>query len=76
MRVVEFLLALLARRAEVMTAHCHHIVAAVCRRVPDRLVLAHQEQGNGRCDAAERAWIGPDVNMVPGAGVRQTCLDS
>ena len=41
MSIVQFLLPLLARRAEVVTPNCYHIVTAVRRRVPDRLVLAH-----------------------------------
>lgn len=41
MRVVLLLHALAAGRAEIVTTHGYHVVAAVRRGFVDRLVLAH-----------------------------------
>lgn len=43
MRIVEFLVPLLACRAEIVAADCDDVVTAIGRGVPDRFVLAHQE---------------------------------
>lgn len=69
MSVVFLLESLLARRVQVVAAGRNDVVAAVCRGVVDRLVLAHEADGDLRCNAAERSWVGADVDGVPGAGV-------
>lgn len=73
-RVVFLLEALLAGRAQVMAADGHDVVAAVGRRVVDGLVLAHEEEGDRRGEAAQTARVGPDVDAVPCAGVGEAGL--
>ena len=46
MAVVLFLLHLLAGDEHIVTAGSDHVVTAIGRRVPDRLVLAHEQNGN------------------------------
>lgn len=74
MRVVQLLLALLARCSQVVAAHRHHVVAAVRRRVVDGLVLAHEEEGDRGRDTAEGSRVCADVDMMPGAGIGETGL--
>ena len=74
MRVVLFLEALLASRVQVAAADGDNVIAAVSRRVEDRLVLAHQRNGNLRGDAAERARVATHIDEVPGARVGETGL--
>lgn len=74
MGVVLLLEALLARGAQVMAADGHDIVAAVGRGVVDGLVLAHEEEGDGGGDAAERAAVGAHIDVVPCARVGKTSL--
>jgi hypothetical protein len=68
-RVVLLLEALLSRRPQVAAAYRDDIVSAVCRRVVDGLVLAHEEEGDGGSQAAEGARVGADVDIVPCARV-------
>lgn len=76
MRVVQLLLALLARCSQVVAAHRHYVVAAVRRRVIDGLVLAHEEEGDRGRDTSEGSRICADIDMVPGAGVGETGLEA
>ncbi|GAB1209851.1 hypothetical protein APSETT445_008639 [Aspergillus pseudonomiae] len=73
-RVVLLLEALLAGGLQVVTAHSDDIVTAVGGGVIDRLVLAHQEEGDGGSKPAETARVGADVDMVPGPRVGETGL--
>lgn len=74
MRVVLLLEPLLARRVQVPAANGDHVVTAIGRWIPYRLVFAHERDGDLRGDAAEGARVGADVYNVPGATVRQACL--
>lgn len=74
MRVVLLLEALLAGGLQVVATNSDDIVTAVGGRVIDRLVLAHQEEGDGGSKPAEAARIGADVDMVPGPRVGETGL--
>jgi hypothetical protein len=51
--VVPLLEAFLACRVKIMASDSNNIVTTVRRRVIDRLVLAHEEERNGRGEAAE-----------------------
>ena len=74
MSVVQFLKSLIARRVQVPAARSHDIVSAICRGVVDRLVLAHEDQGDGGRDATQAAWIRANVDLVPYSRVRETGL--
>ena len=74
MRVVQLLEPLLAGCPEVVAARNHHVITAICRRVIDRLVLAHQDQGDGRGQATEGTGVGAGIDIVPCAGVGKTGL--
>lgn len=74
MRVVLFLEALLSCRLEVLTSNHYHVVTAVCRRVVDGLVLAHEDKGDRRGQAAQGAFIGTGIDIVPCARVGETGL--
>lgn len=76
MAVVLFLVALLAGGVQVVAADGDNVVAAVGRRVPDGLVLAHEGDCDLRGDAAQRARVGADVDEVPCAAVGEVCLRS
>ena len=76
MRVVLLLVPLLAGCMQVMAASCDHVVSAVGRRVPYRLVLAHKEYGDRRGDATKRTRIGTDIDKMPCARVCEAGLDS
>jgi hypothetical protein len=39
-------------------------------------VFAHQGEGYGGCEAAERAWVAGDVYVVPCASVGKAGLES
>lgn len=52
--VVQLLPALLAGRVQGRAVGYHDVVAAVRRRVPDRLVLAHEQDGDARRETPER----------------------
>lgn len=54
MAVVFLLLHLLARHQHVGTSGRDHVIPAVGRRVPDRFMLAHEEDGDAGGEAAER----------------------
>ena len=75
MCMVQFLEPFLARRVQIVAADCHDVVAAVCRWVVDWLVLAHEGEGDGGCEAAEGKGGGADVEEVPGARVGETGLE-
>lgn len=72
--VVLLLEALLACGAQVMAAHGHDVVAAVGRGVVDGLVLAHEEEGDGGGEAAQRAAVGAYVDVMPCARVGKAGL--
>jgi hypothetical protein len=74
MRAVEFLEALLAGCVHVGAVDGHHVVAAVGRWVENRLVLAHEDDGDGGGDAPEGAGIGADVDKVPCARIGEAGL--
>lgn len=76
MSVVLLLESLLSRRLEIVASNDHHVVAAVCRGVVDRLVLAHEDEGDRRGQAAEGTFIGAGVDIVPCARVGETGLRS
>lgn len=75
MRVVLLLKTLLARCVEIVAADGDNVVTAVCGWVIDRLVLAHEDEGNGRGKAAETAAVRADVHEVPCSGVGKSGLD-
>ena len=50
--VVQLLLHLPPRSVHVSTTSSHNIVSAVCRGVPNRFVLAHEDNGDLRGKAA------------------------
>jgi hypothetical protein len=54
----------------------HNVVTTVCRRVVDRLVLAHQDESNTGRQAAERTRVGAGINIVPCPGVGKTGLST
>ena len=74
MRVVLLLKAFLARCVQVMAAGSDNIIAAISRGIPDWLVLAHEEDCDGRGNAAQGAGIGADVDMMPGASISKPRL--
>lgn len=74
MRVVLLLETLLARSAQVVAADSHDVVAAVRGRVVDGLVLAHEEERDGGSDPAQRALVGADIDVVPGARIGEASL--
>jgi hypothetical protein len=74
-RVVLFLKTLLARCVEIVAADSDNVVTAVCGWVIDRLVLAHEDEGNGRGKATETAAVRADVHEVPCSGVGKSGLD-
>lgn len=76
MRVVLLLEPLLAGRPQVVAPDGDYVVAAVGRRVIDGLVFTHEEEGNGRGEATEGPRVGADVDVVPGARVRQAGLQT
>ena len=51
-----------------------NVVSAVSGGIPDGLVLAHQEHGDGGGDAAEGSGVGADINVVPCSRVGKSCL--
>lgn len=57
MSVVLLLVHLLASDAQLRAVRDHHVVTAVGRRVPDRLVLATENGGYPRRQAAKRRWL-------------------
>lgn len=59
---------------QVMAADGHDVVAAVRRRVPDRLVLAHQEYGDGGRESAQAARVAADVYIMPCSRVGEAGL--
>ena len=74
MRVVLLLLHLLAGRVQLRQPRADDVVAAVRTGVVDRLVLAHEGEGDGGGQAAERAGVAAGVDEVPGARVGETGL--
>lgn len=74
MSVVLLLESLLSRRLEIVASNNDHVVAAVCRGVVDWLVLAHEDEGDRRGQAAESTFIGSGVDIVPCARVGETGL--
>lgn len=72
--VILLLEPLLSRGVQVVASNRDDIVAAVGRRVPDGLVLAHQRDGDLRGDATEWTRVRAHVNEVPGAAVGEVCL--
>lgn len=75
MRVVLLLLHLLAGGVQLGEAGADDVVTAVGTGVVDRFVLAHECQGDGGGQAAERAWIGAGIDVVPCAGVGEAGLE-
>jgi hypothetical protein len=73
-RVVLLLLHLLAGRVQLRQPRADDVVAAVRAGVVDRLVLAHEGEGDGGGQAAERARVGAGVDEVPGARVGEAGL--
>lgn len=73
-RVVLLLLHLLAGRVQLRQPRADDVVAAVRAGVVDRLVLAHEREGDGGGQAAERARVAAGVDEVPGARVGEAGL--
>jgi hypothetical protein len=73
-RVVLLLLHLLAGRVQFRESGADDVVAAVRAGVVDRLVLAHEGEGDGGGQAAEGARVGAGVDEVPGARVGEAGL--
>ena len=84
--VVRLLPLLSARSVESRAVRHDYVVAAVGRGVPHGLVLAHEEDGDAACEAAEgwggravfggEGWVeGFGGDVVPYSGVGELCLD-
>lgn len=69
MRVVFFLVALLARCNDVGAGCGNYVVAAVGGRVICWFVLAHEDLGDAGCDAAEWTWVVGEGEVMPCSGV-------
>ena len=75
MGVVRLLLHLAARDEQVRARGRDDVVTAVGGRVPDRLVLAHQDDGDAGGQPAQRGGVrGGERDVVPGAGVGEAGL--
>lgn len=74
MAVVLLLLALPPRRPQVVAVGDDHIVAAVSRGVKDGLVFAHQADGDLGGQASEWPRVSGEIEVMPGARVRQASL--
>lgn len=75
MRIILLLRHLLSRDEDIVAACGDHVVSAVGGGVVDGLVLAHEEEGDAAGEAAERGGRGGgEGDVVPGAGVGETCL--
>ena len=59
-----------------MTSGCDDKVTAAGRRIPDWFIFAHKEDCDGGSDAAERARVCADVDVVPCSRVSETGLRS
>jgi phage head maturation protease len=59
---------------EIVTSDAHDVVAAVGRGVVDGFVLAHERDGDLRCQATEGARVGAEVQEMPGSGVGEAGL--
>ena len=76
MRVVFLLLHLLARDEQIRAVRGDDVVAAIGGGVPDGLVLAHEQYGDARSEAAERrGGGGRERGMVPEAVVGVASLE-
>lgn len=73
-RVVLLLLHLLAGGVQLRQAGDDDVVAAVGTGVVDGFVLAHEGEGDGGGQAAERAGVGAGVDVVPCARVGEASL--
>ncbi|KAH0356891.1 ribosomal protein L13, partial [Aureobasidium melanogenum] len=67
--VVLLLVAFLSGGVQIVQTNGDNVVSAVGRGVPDRLVLAHEGNGNLRSDATKGTRVSTDVNEVPCARV-------
>lgn len=74
MCVVLLLQLLLARHPEVVASNSNNIVTAIRGGVIDGLMLAHQVDGDRGSQTAERTRVRSDIDIVPGAGIRETSL--
>jgi hypothetical protein len=74
MCAVEFLEALLAGRVHVGAVDGHHVVAAVGGWVEDRLVLAHEDDGDGGGNAPKGPGVRANVDEMPCARVGEAGL--
>lgn len=75
MPIVFLLLQFLARDVQVRAAGGDDVVAAVGAGVPDRLVLAHEDDGDAGGEAAEGGRIGRgEGDVMPGSGVGEAGL--
>lgn len=73
--VVLLLLQLLSRHVQVRAAGGDNVVAAVGAGIPDRLVLAHEDDGDAGGQAAERGGGGRgEGDVVPGSGIGEAGL--
>lgn len=76
MPIVFLLLHLFACDQHVGAAGRDDVVAAVGRRVPDRFVLAHEQDGDAGGEPAERWGRGRrERDVVPGTGVGEARLE-
>ena len=74
MRVVLLLETLFAGGVQVATTGGNNIVTAVRGGVPDRLMLAHQEDRNGGGNTTQRTGVGANVDEMPCSRVGQAGL--
>lgn len=75
MAVVLLLVAFLSGGVQIVQTNGDNVVSAVGRGVPDRLVLAHEGNGNLRSDATKGTRVSANINEVPCARVGKVCLD-
>jgi len=69
MRVVELLKPFVASGTKVLAASGDDVVPTIGGGVVNGLVLAHEEDGDGGGEAAERARICSYIDMMPDAGI-------
>ncbi len=74
MPIVFLLLHLLSSHMHIFTARADHVVAAICARVPDGFVFAHQHDSNLGRESTQGPRIDGEVDMVPGSAVCEAGL--
>ena len=65
MSIVLLLVSLFASNMQVVAAGCYNIISTIGGWVPDRFVLAHQEDSDRGSNPAEWTRICADIDKVP-----------